>query len=211
MDIVTMNADIWKHLQQVQITQFWDATTNQPMWHWSMVLGALLGLVLTGLSTYARKLFSLPGLVINFYFKKSALVGDWHSYHWTYVKSKPGIVKSFVQIRRGFLHPYVVILKEKIQSELSYKGQIKIEKDQILIFFDSTDHHESLILRLRDPLGKTAEELCAIWLGFDHDGDVASGALLLTKSELSEDAAKQVIPKHVENPSNAALMCLRRT
>ncbi|MCQ9374201.1 hypothetical protein NMQ14_08070 [Methyloversatilis sp. XJ19-13] len=206
-----MNSDLWAKLQQIDIARFWDATTNQPTWYWSMILGALSGLVLTIAWSHAPKLLLFPVFLYKFFFKKSALVGDWNAYHWTYVRSKPGIVKSFVQIRRGLLHPYVVQLKENIDSQLHYKGRVQIEKDQILVYFDSTDHQESLVVRLRNPLGKVSNELCAIWLGYDHDGDITAGALLLTKSDLSEDAAKRAISKCIENPSTAALMCLRRT
>lgn len=78
-----------------------------------------------------------------------------------------------------------------------------------MILFDSVDHIESLIVRFRSPLGKACHQLPAMWLGYDHNGEVASGGMLLTRNELDEMVVKHEISKHIDNPSTATLMGLR--
>jgi hypothetical protein len=206
----TISQDFFSLLNQVKIFEVWDNTSKQPTWLWSIIIGGVFGVMITFLFGHVNKVILLPIYAFNFFFKKSAFVGDWHVYHWSYLHGKPELIQSFAKTRRGLIYPYTVILSQKTESELKYKGVVDVEKDQLIISFKSDDHQENLIIRLRHPIGKSAEKILAIWLGYDHEGDVASGGLLLSKKELSKDEAKVEISDGIEKPSKAAIIGLRR-
>lgn len=206
----TIAQDLFNLASQIEISKLWDPAAKQPTWYWSILLGAIIGTITASILGHTNKAILFPVFLFNYFFKKSAFVGDWHVYHWSYLHGKPELIKSFAKIRRGLIHTYTVSLKQDVESKLSYKGVVGIEKDQLIVSFKSRNHQENLVVRLRHPLGTTSDKIMAIWLGYDHEGDVASGGLLLSKKELEIDDAKSKISGGIEKAPNATLMCVKR-
>jgi hypothetical protein len=207
---ITATQQITQIAANIDIFNFWDATNRQPTWHWSLILGGVVGALIASLISKTQSLLKLPVFFYKFFFKKSAIIGYWNVYHWSYLEGNATLIKSQAKVRRGFTHAYVVTLHQNVSSKLSYEGYIDSEKDQLVAKFKSTDHHENLVVRMRDPLGKASEKLAAIWLGYDHEGDVASGGLLLSRQDISELEAASEISKRIDNPSDSTVMGLLR-
>jgi len=114
---------------------------------------------------------------------KSKLVGDWHAYHCTYRNNKPTIIKSLVTIKKAFKTSYTAILKQDDESKLIYRGTVTLEKHHIVCSFRSLNHAENVVIRFPDPLG--ANKCYGIWLSYDHDQNVASGGICLSRAPLN--------------------------
>lgn len=197
-------------IANTEILQIWDVRSSQPTWHWSLVLGGLVGAVIASLLAQTNVIFKIPAFIYKYFFKKSAIIGNWKVYHWSYLGGKPIIIKSNAKIVRGFIRAYIVTLHQDVTSKLGYKGHIDIEKDQLIFSLNSVDHHENLIVRMRNPLGKASDKMAAIWLGHDHEGDVAAGGLLLSRQELTDTDIAKELSGRITNQSKTSLMTVKR-
>jgi hypothetical protein len=124
-------------------------------------------------------------------FKKDHLEGEWFAYHWTYKKGKPVLSTSQWRIRKGVLHRFRVEYAH--QDGMAYRGYAKIERSQLIVKIHSTCNQETAQFRLTWPISSNANLLWGVWLSFDHDTKIASGAQLLSRIKLSKKDAIEAI------------------
>ena len=168
----------------------WDASQHQPAWWLLVLLGAIAGTLLPLAPTVIRFLSRVR--------HKSAIEGNWYSYHFTFLKGQATTVESQVRVSKGFRHTYVAALGQNVDSKLEYKGYITREKDQLLFIYKSIDHSETVVNRFQDPLGSNSNRLYGLWLSYDHSQTIACGAIILSRDEIAEDQRMQEIAKGYE-------------
>lgn len=83
------------------------------------------------------------------------------------------------------MKPYV--FTSILDNTLKYKGYITFEGDDRVVFHGEGDSHtESLTYRFYNPLAKSKVHT-GIWLSFDHDRQIAAGASIFSRHDLSKD------------------------
>lgn len=170
----------------------WDIANHRPAWWVLLVVGAILGNLLQLIPTTVSFLWRLK--------KRSAIEGDWYSYHFTFIDGQATTVESKVRVRKSFWHSYVAELNQIVESKLKYKGYVTREKDQLLFVYKSVDHSETVINRFQEPIGKKVPRLYGLWLSYDHSQTIACGAVLLSQNEISETDRTREIAKGYEQP-----------
>ena len=175
---------LYKFLDKLSL---WNRQLNQPVWYVMIFLGALLTISFTN--------SKLIWGVIHYLFtwEKSAIEGDWHAYHFTYMEGEPIIIKSNVRIKKGIGAPLRAELYENVESELHYKGKILHEQGQLIFYYESTDHKEIVINRFIEPIGKHCKVLYGCWLSFDHDKNIACGGIILSQKAIKNNVESKLL------------------
>ncbi|MEM0978803.1 MAG: hypothetical protein AAGH78_00880 [Cyanobacteria bacterium P01_H01_bin.58] len=158
--------------------------SQRPHWLVQTLIAILLGSLMPRLG---RILF-----LIFRWFKKDYLVGEWYKYHLSYKYGEPELFETTWLIRRGFLNPYRITYNHSGKS-LIYRGSMKIEKDQMLFVLKASSHQETVIYRTNNPIPSANKYVYGLWMSYDHDVKIASGATLMCRKKMPKDKAFQEI------------------
>ena len=164
------------------IASFRSLLIEPPSWQPTPIGGVLLGLILPFVGAFFVRIIVF---LWHLTFSKDVITGNWYAYHWTYVKHKPQAVQSLVQIKKGIKNRWRFILKQNIYSAIAYKGTINPENQHLICACRSVTFPETTYIRLSHPLGTKCETMVGVWMSYDHDKNPASGAILLTRNEIT--------------------------
>lgn len=156
---------------------------KEPSWIIVAIVGAILGWAIPLIGKFLRHL--LPNSEDDY------LLGDWYGYHWTYKNGQPILNTSQWKITKGRLHRLCVQYAH--QDGMAYRGYIEKERSQLVVRIHSGKNHETARFRFTWPIPSKAKLLSGIWLSFDHDTKIASGAHILSKKKLSKSDATVAI------------------
>ena len=154
--------------------------SQRPHWLVQILVGIALGALLPRLGKMVFFLFK--------WFKKDYLSGTWHKYHLSYMQGKPELIETTWLIQRGLLNPYKITYTYA-GTTLLYRGAMRIEKDQMLFVLKASSHQETVIYRTNNPIPTASKFIYGIWMSYDHDIKIASGATLMSKKQMSKDEA----------------------
>jgi hypothetical protein len=174
-------------------------------WVLKMKSNDLILLLLGAVAAFVVQL-ALPALwrfmcfVWRYFTDESPLLGHWHAYHCTYRGNRPTVIKSVVTVRKGINTPYVAALRQDDASQLVYRGVVSRERHHLIFHFDSLQHAENVIARFPEPLGPGCTTLYGIWLSYDHDQNIASGGMLLSRQPLNNVDPLQVLAHGFDLP-----------
>lgn len=169
----------------------------QPHWFVQVGIGAIVGLALPYTLKVGYYFFKL--------FKKTHLDGLWYNYHWSYKNKQPVIFESTWEIKRGILQSFAITACYS-DSGLLYKGHIRIEGDQLMVVFGSTQHSEHPVYRFPYPIQSNCQMLHGLWLSFDHDKNIASGGAVVSRSRLTVSQAEEEIKRTLKSERHAILL-----
>ena len=155
------------------------AEMDEPSWIVTVLVSGIVG-------------WSLPYVGRVLYYcvrrlKKDHLEGEWYGYHWTYKSGLPILNKSTWHIGKGVLHRFCV--RYAHQDGMSYRGYAQVERAQLVVRIHSTRNQETPYFRFTWPIASNAEVLQGIWMSFDHDVHIASGAHILSRKALTDEEA----------------------
>lgn len=122
-------------------------------------------------------------------FQKDHLEGSWFGYHWTYVNSIPTLYKSEWRFKKGIFHRFSI--RTFLGGKVKYIGYGHIERSQLVIKIHNRRNQETARFRFKWPISSNDNILPGIWLSFDHDIKIASGAFLLSRLSLSDVDAEE--------------------
>jgi hypothetical protein len=125
-----------------------------------------------------------------------ALLGSRHGYHLSHRKGVTVILESTWTITRGFLVPFRV--HYRIETGLEYKGKFVFEgHDRIVFFGNAGDGREHVVYRFPNPLISVGDSVTGVWLSYDNDKHIASGAALLATDKLSKAEAVEEFKRSI--------------
>jgi hypothetical protein len=171
-------------------------SSGQPSWIIVLALGAVAG---TAIDKYGGILLYPFRLL-----RKDHYTGEWWEYHLSYLQGHRTLRQSKLAIRHGlrtgvrradFWHIPAGATSDN-QKEISYKGTLRIEGNQLLIELDATSHKEYLVYRFFNRIPTNAEVIPGIWMSYDHDSNPAAGAAILTNKPMDLDDAEREILRH---------------
>lgn len=173
--------------------------SQRPNWLIQILVAIMLGSLLPKLGKML--------LLISRWLKKDHLEGRWYKYHLSYRHGEPEIFETIWFIRRGLLNPYRITYKHSGQS-LTYRGSMKIEKDQMLFVLKASSHQETVIYRTNNPIPSVNKFVYGLWMSYDHDVRIASGATLMCKEKIPKDKAIQEMLTRFQFEKDRPLMRL---
>lgn len=173
--------------------------SSEPHWLVSALVGAALG----GLFPYLFRVIS----VLLKRLRKLHIEGEWHEYHTTYLNTHPIVYETKWIIKKGWLKQFEVYVIQP-ETKMSYMGEVKTERGQLLVNMACPDFGVSVQLRYNNPLA-SKDQLLGLWLSFDHDIRISSGATILTRNKLSANEALRIMREKFENEPKMPLMKLK--
>ncbi|MCF2502735.1 hypothetical protein L0663_05055 [Dyadobacter sp. CY107] len=173
---------------------------KEPNWIVTLFLGAAVGAVFGSYS----QLWNLLTFVYRRFFVVMRYEGTWYSYHWTYIQHEPKIVFSIVDIRKGIWSPYRFKLTQR-GTNLIYKGTGRVEGSHLIFNFRATGHEERTICRFQDIL-TSLDVTAGLWLSYDHDKNVASGAIILSQNEIPAEDIERTIRSSFKRERDSILI-----
>jgi hypothetical protein len=103
-------------------------------------------------------------------------------------------------IRRGVLRPLVITAnattangQEASAARSEYSGQIKVEANTILLVLNAKNHDETVTMRFASRVSFDMSELHGLWMSYDFDLRPAAGIEILTRTQIREEAALELI------------------
>lgn len=145
----------------------------------------------------------------NRFFEKNPLLGEWHGYHYSYKSNEPILVSDKITIKRGIRNSLSVYMKEGVEPNLEYLGNVSKERNFLLFNLFSLAHRETLTARFPDPLGNKCDKLYGIWSSFDHDQNIASGGILLSRKQLKHEEVLKEFTHFIKPDSVLPLLRLK--
>ena len=164
-------------------------------------MGAIVGAIF---GSY-NKIWNLSTFIYRYFFVKTRYEGTWFSYHWTYLMHKPQIISSKLIIKKGIWSPYSFNLVQ-VGTNLIYNGEGRVEGSHLVLTFKATGHEERTVCRFQDIL-QSKNMTSGLWLSYDHDKNVASGGIILSKTEISEPEVNMALSKNIKSERQAVLLC----
>lgn len=81
--------------------------------------------------------------------------------------------------------------------------------DRIIFTMKSKNEQSELwVLRFIKPLSSRSEEIFGIWLSFDHDKHICSGAVILSKQKLISEDIEVKLKQYIQRCQKAPIMRL---
>lgn len=180
--------------------------THPPPWYILLFLGAIVGAVV---GLIVRHIPSCIYFAKRYVYDRSGILGAWHAYHLSFREGKLFTVHSIVTIKTGFKSRYVISISQSIDSELKYKGTLGVEKNHLVVSCKSVCHCESVSIRFPDPIGIKCQKLYGLWLAYDHDGRITSGAIVLSRDNLSAVEQRKALSEYYEATSGRPIVQTR--
>lgn len=178
-------------------------STTEPNWLVTTLVGAAIGALIPSFG---------PAVLYPFRrLRKDEYVGSWNEYYWTWYDGSKQMWTGRVSISRGVLRPYVVRIEEMqlgspesgndatTQPVHKYRGGLRLEGGHVIFELRATTHTESVVTRFPQWIPSSSDRVVGIWFAFDHSGTPTAGATLLTKDELEESEAKELLGQRVSS------------
>ncbi|MET8152653.1 hypothetical protein ACIBSW_30010 [Actinoplanes sp. NPDC049668] len=176
------------------------ALSQEPNWIIVTLVGALVGASVTWWSTPIRYLRARNS--------HGYLLGTWYEYHYTFRHGRMMLGRAVVTIRPGFrssLKADVVsheVHADGMVTDLSYTGQVRRE-GHLVLSLSGRSHDDTMMMRYIERLPSNPAPMLGIWLSQDHDCLPAAGVSALSRKELTDEQAHDVL--RFEGPSPGAL------
>jgi hypothetical protein len=166
--------------------------SQEPNWVVTAVVGGVLG-------AGAARLGLLPWQFLRHRLTAHPLLGLWHEAHWTFLHGRQVLGRGEIRLTRGVRTPVRVHVVSRpvgatSTDTLSYRGEIRAEKGHHVLVLTGS-HDETLIMRLLAHLPTHDAVLPGVWMSQDHDSRPASGVLVLSRTELPDEEARDHLRK----------------
>ncbi len=142
----------------------------------------------------------------------SAIEHVWFEYHWTMHHRVVVLAKGkMTRTKSGGVAPYHVELEHNNINNTTYSGTATRENGHILMTLSSRQGKpETLTYRFPEPIGKKIENLHGLWLSYNYDEYIATGASILTKQEIPDANISDEIAKGIELVAGKPLMEVKK-
>lgn len=151
----------------------------------------------------------LPGYIKN-YSSVTPLLGIWHTYHWTRADGEKCFVYSIYKISRRIFGLRIDISYPD-KSSFPYKGTIRFDGNDILLYCEAKKHKELWTLRLNEPISYKDTKMIGLLTAIDYDRNKYCTIKLCARLEKDLDEAKRIIDdSHLLVDSEAALRVAAR-
>jgi hypothetical protein len=165
--------------------------TQEPNW----VVMAILGLVL---GHYAKHLLGPVERTVVRFLKPQSMTGNWYEYHWSTAKRQTVFRKEIWKITKQTLSGELRIeIREPGGSNLAYGGTMVREGNHWIKETKGINHGESTFSRLTSPIAPYDDTFVGICLSTDFDGRILASVQLLSRVELTDDQAKDLLKNAV--------------
>lgn len=150
-----------------------------------IVLGFLLGLT--------PIIFTTLKNAIKILFEKSKLIGTYHFYHLS--GTQTGVVrKKMLIVSKSFKGYLKVEIPKSEHTGLFFKGRVLDSQLAIKYIHVVGDNHpERLFLIINVPIHRNFTTLTGVFVAMNIHNIPLCGKILLSKQELTDDQAKQII------------------
>jgi hypothetical protein len=175
---------------------------DEPNWLITTFIGAVIGLLLPYLVDVTKYLWR--------YWKSEPLVGQWFEYHANFVGGENHISSGVWKINKGFSHEFTVNFTHNTGGKLEYRGALFEERGHIVAELKSYSHrNESLYYRFMNPIA-SERVIPGIWLSFERDGRICSGAAILSKEELPMSEVLGTLKTLIESSSKFPALVVKQ-
>lgn len=174
---------------------------NEPNWLVSAVVGAVFGVFLPFAAKACYFVFRR--------FKKYHLEGLWHGYLYSYKTNQSIICEFELRIRKGFTSRYRVRMRYT-DGTMAYKGTMDIENAQVYMNLSSRQHEEHPVFRFNLPIPSNDRTLTGLWLSFDNDMHIGSGAVVLSRDPLDAKDFEEIAKTGIHSERGKALLRINR-
>lgn len=171
---------------------------DNPHWLITALIGAILGCLIPYAVEFVKTLRAR--------FNESFLIGDWYEYHISCANGGSSINKDSWNIKRGLFYPLKV---ECISSEITYVGSMEKEREHLIVTMNAKQARCSVHCRFEYPFPSNPTPILGLWLSFDHDNLVSSGAILLSKDELSDQKIRAIMKSRSKIVEGLPLMKIK--
>ena len=138
--------------------------------------------------------FNVPYIIkfLGFLIKrwsKSNLRGEWFSYSFLTQHNHPTLVQGRIIIQRGILVLFKTLVFE---NGLKYKGKLYLENNHIIMIHKIKTEFRNEIAFIRVDCSRYSNQskYCGLWLSYDSNNQICSGAILISRDELSPECAE---------------------
>ena len=157
----------------------------------ALILKAAIGAILTLAFEWLPKIYGSWQIRR----KHFALLGTWKGFHYTFENGKPALIPTNWRISKGLSTAFKAHMEE---PGLSYNGKLVFEgDDRLIIYLQSTTHNETMVFRFQNPLNSNKNPVVGLWLSFNLDKVITSGAAMLQNNELEPDLAAKFLKENI--------------
>lgn len=153
--------------------------------HTDRLIGAIIG-----------ALVSRYGSIVTYPFRRRLGVeGKWFVYHYTFRGRQPVFYSTGLRMRRGVIRGTRVLMVERNATRTEkYAGTARKEGSDLLLDLKIRSESGSLTMRLRRAaVAPHDDQIFGIWLSYDYDYQPAAGQVMLSRTDLSEADAKDLM------------------
>lgn len=137
----------------------------------------------------------------------SAVLGEWHSYHFSRANYVPILRVDKWKIERSFPFGIQITTHAEGMETLCYKGRVSFESGYVLFSMNGVNHPEQIQYRLTAPIPNKDTIMTGFSIGIDFDHEIYAGYKLLSQKFRSDEEAMKTIREAVDY--SQAESCLR--
>jgi hypothetical protein len=152
------------------------------------ILGAVLGYLLNHIGVAIRWLRSLGQ-------RTDLLERQWHEYHFSRKNSLPILRHDKFSFKKKGKNEFEV----HCSAEDEYKGSlVKVRGHLVIHLIGAKSYVSHWDIRLLEPVPKNEKILPGLWIGFDFDGKIISGPIILSQELLTNTQATQYLQQLIQ-------------
>jgi hypothetical protein len=169
--------------------------SSEPNWIMTAAMGALMGAAISPLWNSLRYLSRRQ--------QRHSMAGLWFTYHFTRINNLEVLRYGTLSIRNGVTSRYIARrlscgVAPNEHGEFSaptveYKGPVTEELSHHLMVLGSTSHQETSMWRFIRQVRTNDHQIFGLALSYDYDGNPTASAVLLSRKQLTDDAAIALI------------------
>jgi hypothetical protein len=169
---------------------------------WELVIGAVLGYVLTELPNTVRFLINC--------FEKDSLEGEWFHYFINYAGETATLRKDNVIIKRGYGAAFRFTRTPENHNGDIYTGTIERDRGHLVVIAKSKADKEVVFQRYKFELKGGNDYYIALALAQNYNGFVSTNPTILSKIEFDEDGFLDVISDNIRVDRNRRITWISR-
>ncbi|GID95328.1 hypothetical protein ACFQFC_33215 [Amorphoplanes digitatis] len=180
------------------------ALSQEPNWIIVTLVGALVGASVTWWSSPIRYLRARND--------HQHLLGTWYEYHYTFRHGQVILGRAAVTIRPGFKNALMAVVVQHEThpdgevTDLSYAGRVSYE-GHLVLSLSGSPHDHTVVMRYLERLPSNTAPMLGMWMSQDHDCLPAAGVSALSRRELTDEQAREVL--RFEGSSSGALRAVQ--